>query len=278
MTRLLAHVEAAIDFVDEQDVEQDALADVTASLGTLAGEIEIMLDDQHRGERLRDGVRVVIAGAPNVGKSSLLNALARRDAAIVSPIEGTTRDAIEVTVDIAGVPVIFVDTAGLRDATEDQIEMLGMARTRQHLAEADLTLWIEAPDVAASPPEEIDSDSLRILNKADLLEEQADVSAYDLSMTALEALDIEVLVDKLAEVVAERYDFAEPALITRHRHRICLQNCLNSVRDALAATDQPLELVAENIRLAVREIGRIVGRVDVEDLLDVIFSDFCIGK
>ncbi|MDH3742616.1 MAG: tRNA uridine-5-carboxymethylaminomethyl(34) synthesis GTPase MnmE, partial [Hyphomicrobiales bacterium] len=123
-----------------------------------------------------------------------------------------------------------------------------------------------------------DSETLRILNKADLLTEPKDQPAYDLSMSALNQADIEVLVAKLAEMVKKRYHGDEPALITRHRHRVAVQNCLNSVTEALGAIDQPLELVAENIRLAVREIGRIVGRVDVEDLLDVIFQDFCVGK
>ena len=278
LTKVLAYTEAAIDFVDEEGVEESALKNVVQSLTGIKGDLAAMLDDQHRGERLRDGVRVVIAGAPNVGKSRLLNALARRDAAIVSPIEGTTRDAIEVAIDIAGVPVVFVDTAGLRTNSQDQIELLGMARTRQHIGEADLTIWVEAPDVEPAAESRFDSETLRILNKADLLTEPKDQPAYDLSMSALNQADIEVLVTKLAEMVKKRYHGDEPALITRHRHRVAVQNCLNSVTEALGAIDQPLELVAENIRLAVREIGRIVGRVDVEDLLDVIFQDFCVGK
>lgn len=278
LTKVVAHTEAAIDFVDEEGVEEGALKDVVVSLTRIKADLESMLDDEHRGERLRDGVRVVIAGAPNVGKSSLLNALARREAAIVSPIEGTTRDAIEVAIDIAGVPVVFVDTAGLRANSQDQIELLGMAKTRQHIGEADLTIWVEAPDVQSSPETGFDSDTFRILNKSDLLGGSKAQQRYDLSMSALSQADIEVLVAKLAQIFKERYHGNVPALITRHRHRVALQNCLDSVIEALDAADQPLELVAENIRLAVREIGRIVGRVDVEDLLDVIFQDFCIGK
>ena len=278
LVKVLAYVEASIDFVDEEGVEESALENVVTGLASIKTDLEKILDDRHRGERLRDGVRVVIAGPPNVGKSSLLNALARRDAAIVSPVEGTTRDAIEVAIDIAGVPVMFVDTAGLRDESEDEVELLGMAKTRRFMEDADLTVWVEAPDVESYPAMGLDSDTLRILNKVDLLEKSTISSEYDLEMSVLNDANLGLLVDKLAEMVTEQYHGGEPALITRHRHRTAIENCLKQVDAALEASEQPLELVAENLRLAVREIGRLVGRVDVEDLLDIIFQDFCVGK
>ena len=179
LVKVLAYVEASIDFVEEEGVEEGALANVVNGLTGIKVDLEAVLNDRHRGERLRDGVRVVIAGPPNVGKSSLLNALARRDAAIVSPVEGTTRDAIEVAIDIAGVPVVFVDTAGLRDGSEDEVELLGMAKTRRFMEEADLTIWVEAPDTRPYPGPRLDSETLRVLNKVDLLEKSAVLSHID---------------------------------------------------------------------------------------------------
>ncbi len=278
LTEILAHLEAAIDFVEEAGVEETALKNVQSGLTELRQTLTAYLDDHHRGERLRSGVKVVIAGAPNVGKSSLLNALARRDAAIVSPIEGTTRDAIEVAIDIAGVPVLFVDTAGLRQTSSDQIELLGMAKTEQHISEADLTIWIDAADAEPGKVPKFDSDALRILNKTDLLADSQLPHGYDLGMSALDPADVQILIDKLAVIVQAHYLADEPALIARHRHRVALQKCLGYVNQALDAKDRPLELIAESVRLASRELGRLVGRVDVEDLLDVIFGEFCIGK
>ncbi|MGI9462332.1 MAG: tRNA uridine-5-carboxymethylaminomethyl(34) synthesis GTPase MnmE, partial [Aestuariivirgaceae bacterium] len=226
LTATLAHIEAAIDFVDEEGVEEIALGNVHKDLDGLRRTLTGYLDDDHRGERLRDGVKVVIAGAPNVGKSSLLNALARRDAAIVSPIEGTTRDAIEVAIDIAGVPCLFVDTAGLRQATTDQIEQLGMARTAQHMRDADLTIWVSAPDVPPTDIPALDSDTLRVLNKIDLLDDRSASGQHDMALSALDEADVQTLIDKLAGIVANRFLDHEPAMITRHRHRVALENCL----------------------------------------------------
>lgn len=275
---ILARIEAAIDFVDEEGVEQAALEGVLPDLSALQTTLTEYLNDNHRGERLRDGVKVVIAGPPNVGKSSLLNALARRDAAIVSPIEGTTRDAIEVNIDLAGVPVTFVDTAGLRETSSDQIELLGMAKTTGHMSAADLIIWVEAPDVDTGQPPQTDSDTLRVLNKVDLPGGRQTACGYEVAISALDDGDVRKLVEILAVKVEAHYLSDEPALITRQRHRAALQDCLGHVSDALAAKGQPLELLAENVRLATRALSKLVGQVNAEDLLDVIFSEFCIGK
>ncbi len=278
LIRTLAHLEAAIDFVDEEGVEGEALALARPGLKEVRHQLVAILGDAHRGERLRDGVKVVIAGAPNVGKSSLLNALARREAAIVSPIEGTTRDAIEVAVDLAGVPVVIADTAGLRARSGDEIENIGMKRTRDLLAEADVVVWMSAPDVDRFGTDSFDSQALRILNKADLLTGDKVPKGYDAVISTRDAQSIDSLVDLLCDRVEAAYVGSEPAVVSRHRHRIALEACQAHIARALEAEGARLELVTESVRLAVRELGRVTGRVDVEDLLDVIFSEFCIGK
>ncbi|HEY9549671.1 MAG TPA: GTPase, partial [Kiloniellaceae bacterium] len=299
LTRVLAHLEAAIDFVEEElpaELEQATLAEAAA----VAGEIAAALDDHHRGERLREGLSVVILGAPNAGKSSLLNALARRDVAIVSETAGTTRDVVEVQLDLAGYPVILADTAGLRAmetavatgaAAQAAIEREGMARARARAAVADVTLLlvdIEAALQDASALEAVealfDSRAILLLNKADrcdaaavrrLCESLQDRNPVVISAKTGEGLDLSL--ERLVEAAGKVFGGGEEgAAITRVRHRRALEDC----REALsrAQTAELPELRAEELRLAVRALGRITGRVDVEDLLDIVFRDFCIGK
>jgi tRNA modification GTPase len=285
----LALVDAGIDFPDEGDVPGDLAVRALAIIGPLIDELQQAGAGQ--GERLREGLRVAIAGAPNVGKSTLLNRLARRDAAIVSPHAGTTRDVIEVHLDLAGYPVTVLDTAGLRDAA-DPVEQEGVRRAWSAVADADLVLWVvDAGEAKIGPLLAQPSATQRwiVLNKTDLLAAPAtDAAAAKVSdrLAGQTLLTISALtgagVDELVRVLgafAESFFTAEPALVTRERHRVAL-------RDASAALDGALrlgpqgsdELLAEQIRLATRALERLTGRIGVEDVLDVIFRDFCIGK
>ncbi|WP_336490724.1 tRNA uridine-5-carboxymethylaminomethyl(34) synthesis GTPase MnmE [Methylobacterium nigriterrae] len=270
----LAGAEAALDFSDEGDVDEAALdAGLLDEALALRDEIAAALADERRGERLREGFTVVIAGPPNAGKSTLLNALSRREAAIVSAQPGTTRDAIEVRCDLGGLPVILVDTAGLRE-TEDAIEAEGIARTRRRMASADLVLRLVPPDGAASPPLSAGARCLPVRTKADL----AGAPGEGLAVSALTGAGLDRLLDAIraeAEAALEGGD----ALITRERHRDALARCLAHLERVLAGADRlPPELVAEDLRLAVRALGEVAGQVGVEEMLDRLFSGFCIGK
>jgi len=285
LIRALAHLEAAIDFPDE-GLPSTVLSEVGDTVGHLEREILGHLADNRRGERLRDGLSIAILGPPNAGKSSLLNLLARREAAITSAVAGTTRDVIEVHLDLGGYPAIIADTAGLREA-RDAIEAEGVRRAKARAAEADLKLMV----LDVTRPEEadpgvralIDRDTLVVANKIDLAPNES-ASAWIDCLGATPALRIsvktgaglEALLARLTEELASRFDATDAPLITRARHRAALEECRAALRryDAAALP----ELAAEDLRLAARALGRITGRVDVEDLLDIIFRDFCIGK
>jgi tRNA modification GTPase len=276
LLRLLAHLEAAIDFPDEE-LPPEIEAEVAEGSRHLAEEIERHLADGHRGERLRDGIAVAIVGPPNAGKSSLLNQLARREAAITSPIAGTTRDVIEVAIDLAGFPVVLADTAGLRDSA-DVIEQEGLRRALKRAEEAELRLFVfdatrpeDAKGAAAWPG----PDTLLVANKIDLAAGRDMLPAAAISVSALTGKGLSALISALASRISQTHDVAAPVL-TRARHREALETALAALRRSLAA-GLP-ELRAEDLRLAWRSLGRITGRVDVEDLLDVIFRDFCLGK
>ena len=276
LLRLLAHLEAAIDFPDE-DLPAEIEARVAAETEALAAEIAEHLADGNRGERLRDGIAVAIVGPPNAGKSSLLNQLARREAAITSPIAGTTRDVIEVAIDLAGYPVVFADTAGLRDST-DLVEQEGLRRALARAEAAELRLFVfEAgrPKAAQGAVQWPGPDTLLVANKIDLVLDRSGLPAGTFALSALTGEGIPELTAAIAARIAETYDIAAPVL-TRARHREALETSVDSLGRSLAA-DLP-ELRAEDLRLAWRSLGRITGRVDVEDLLDVIFADFCLGK
>jgi tRNA modification GTPase len=284
LVRSLAHLEAYIDFPDEDlppEVDQGARDGILS----LAQAIDRHLADGHRGERLRDGLSAAIVGAPNAGKSSLVNALARRDAAIVSATAGTTRDLVEVHLDLGGYPVVLADTAGLRETAED-IEAEGIRRARARAAQADLkiavfdgTCW---PQLDSHTVNLVDDSTLVVINKGD----QFDAAPLQAILVAGQApLVVSVksgegmaaFLARLEEAVKARLEShgSAPAL-TRARHRAALEDCATCLHRSLMAP--ALELMAEDLRLAARALGRITGRVDVEDLLDVIFRDFCIGK
>ncbi len=270
----LAHLEAAIDFI-EDDLPDDLIAGLRPRVEALAAVISAHLSQARAGERLREGLTVVILGAPNAGKSSLLNRLAGREAAIVSSIAGTTRDPIEVHLDLDGLPVVLVDTAGLREAS-DEIEREGIRRAEARAARADLKLLLldaTAPETHEAMSGRFDSDTLLIINKADLA---AGAGLGALAVSARTGEGIEALVAAIAEKARQRLTPGAAAL-TRERHAVALRDCLDGLRRFLDAPEDP-ELAAEDLRLAARALGRITGRVDVEDVLDVIFSEFCIGK
>jgi tRNA modification GTPase len=274
-----ALTEAAIDFSDEGDVAGDAMERARAIVAKLEGEIAAHLDDGNRGEILRDGFRVVLAGPPNAGKSSLLNALARRDAAIVSEEAGTTRDVIEVRLDLDGLPVIVSDTAGIREP-QGAIEREGIRRTLAHARDADLVLWLsDATAPLGPPPAEVsgrgDTYFLPLASKIDIPGAAADGR---LGISAKTAAGLPELVATIAERARERIgDLSAPA-ITRERHRQNLLACAGALREFMRAPASEHELRAEDLRRAVQAIGRITGRVDVEDVLGEIFARFCIGK
>ena len=277
VTRVLAHLEAAIDFPDEDlppELEERILEEITE----LVGEIEHHLTDGHRGEKLRAGIMVAIIGPPNAGKSSLINRIARREAAITSPIAGTTRDVIEVAIDLQGYPVVVADTAGLRDSS-DAIEQEGFRRAMRRAEEAEIRLFVfdaahpaEARGVSAWPEPE----TLLVANKIDLIASpERDLPSIAFPISALTGEGVDALLSALGGRVGQSY-CSEAPVLTRARHRQALEEAASSLRRSLSATLP--ELRAEDLRLALRSLGRITGAVDVEDLLDIIFHDFCIGK
>ncbi|MFN4353918.1 tRNA uridine-5-carboxymethylaminomethyl(34) synthesis GTPase MnmE [Parvibaculum sp.] len=274
LMKALAYAEAEIDFPDEE-VPGDLIEKLGPEIAALAAEIAAHLNDGGKGERLRDGVEVAIVGPPNAGKSSLLNRLAKRDAAIVSGEAGTTRDVLEVRLDIGGVPVTLADTAGLREAG-GEIEREGVRRALAMAEAADLRIVVAAPD-AGGDFALARGDDIRVFNKLDLAGE---VPAGAIGVSALTGAGLERLEAALQDRIGAAFEAREHPVITRARHREGLRDCMVSLDRAGEALGRGLdaELVAEDLRLAARALGRITGRVDVEDLLDVIFRDFCIGK
>jgi tRNA modification GTPase len=278
LMRALARLEAYIDFPDE-GLPQQLLASIDLEIRQVGDSLAAELAG-HAAERLRDGLTIAILGAPNVGKSSIINRLAQREAAIVSSIAGTTRDVIEVRMDVSGYPVTLADTAGLR-ATADEIEAEGVRRALNRAEHADLKLLVfdggAWPRIDPETAKLIDDQAICVLNKADLLREPEPVAIEGraaLKLSCKTGLGLEALVERIA--AAARDGMSGGAVLTRARHRA-------AVAEAKAALDRAqsagqLELKAEDLRLAVRAIGRIAGRVDVEDVLDLIFKEFCIGK
>ncbi|PTM40431.1 tRNA uridine-5-carboxymethylaminomethyl(34) synthesis GTPase MnmE [Bosea sp. 124] len=272
LTEAMALLAAELDFSDEGDVSGPLLEQAQAVSAEVLADLRSALGSFGMGERVREGFVVVLAGPPNAGKSSLLNALARRDVAIVSPVAGTTRDAIEVRLDLSGVPVVLVDTAGLRESA-DPVESEGVRRARAFVARADLVLSLRAFD---SEPDRIHHDpgSIAIATKADL-PGVALPGELPISVMAGDGLDL-----LLATIVTRLTAFAqpEPALLTRERHRAAVTDAVGALERAAAARHGQAELLAEDIRLAVLALERLMGRIDVEDVLDQLFAGFCIGK
>jgi tRNA modification GTPase len=293
----LALVEARIDFSDEADVPEDLITPALHAARQLRDEIVAVLVDGGRGERLRDGLVVAIAGPPNAGKSTLLNRLARREAAIVSPYPGTTRDVIEVHFNLGGYPVTLLDTAGIRES-DDPLEQEGVRRARARSGAADLVLWVtdlSASGVSAGglDAEVTNRDSdfgavWQVRNKVDLVMGTLDLRSESKSITGVDqsftisagaGTGLNTLITALADHAEAYFTSGEAVFVTRQRHRQALEQTVAALDRALAhgGGDQE-ELIAEEMRAAGAALGRLTGRVDVEDVLDVIFRDFCIGK
>ena len=281
----LALQEAAIDFSDEADVAHDASAQSRDIVVDLVGRIRTYLDDGHRGEILRDGFRVVLAGPPNAGKSSLLNALARRDAAIVSPEPGTTRDVIEVRLDLNGLPVIVQDTAGIREGA-GAVEQEGIRRTMAHGRVADLVLWlVDAGDPVWDAPQDLcDRRVLEIivtkvdLARGDLPTSQDGPARSVLGLSSATGEGLQRLISLISQRASAQIGASEGPVITQARHRQALEDCVRCCNESLVQDAEQSELVAEDLRRAANALGRITGRIDAEDVLDQVFGRFCIGK
>ena len=277
-----ALVEAGIDFSDEGDVSSDLIAPALKKIVTLKSEIEETLEASARSERLREGLTVAIAGPPNAGKSTLLNRLARREAAIVSPHAGTTRDVIEVHLDLDGYPVTIIDTAGMRETT-DPVEQEGVRRARDRARTSDLVLWLTDAQDEAAPTLSGGDDHAPVWivrNKVDLLPAKGEArdgrTWFDIS--AARGDGVSELVAALVAYAQDYFGSGEMALVSRTRHRTLLRDTAAALGRAGEAVDRGDELIAEELRIAIHSLGRLTGRVDVEDILDVIFREFCIGK
>ncbi len=274
LIEISAMLEAAIDFPDE-DLPQNICDKVEQDVEKLRTEIAQHLDDKKIGQKIKDGLNLAIIGAPNVGKSSLINFLAQSDVAIVSEIAGTTRDVVEVHLSIAGVPVKISDTAGIRD-TDDLIEQEGIRRALQKAALADIKIFLLD---AANPilrQDLIDENTIIIVNKSDL---NANLNSLAVDFTAISItnnINTESLLKKLEEKINQLIPQQNSPLITQERYRISLKNSLSNLEQF--SLKKNIELAAEDLRMTAREIGKISGKVDVENILDVIFSRFCIGK
>jgi tRNA modification GTPase len=273
-----ALVEVGIDFSDEGDVPAELIAPALERIKALRDEIKEVLAVQGNAERLRDGLVVAIAGPPNVGKSTLMNQLARREVAIVSPHAGTTRDVIEVQLDLDGYPVTVIDTAGIRE-TEDPVEQEGVRRARARAAEADLVLWLADADGGETRDQE-SAPAWLVRNKIDLGDATAVAgkSTGEFRISAARGDGIAELVGALVGFAQDFFGSTEVGLISRERQRGLLMDTVASLERSLAAIGRGEELAAEDLRSAAFSLGRLLGRVDVEDILDVIFREFCIGK
>ncbi len=276
-----ALIEAGIDFSDEGDVPAELMQPALKVAAELRGEIQESLGKSARSERLREGLVVAIAGPPNAGKSTLLNRLANRDAAIVSPHAGTTRDVIEVNLDLAGYPLVLIDTAGIRES-DDPVEKEGVRRARARAAQADLVLWlVDASAAAEARSENFGAAVWTVFNKIDRVGGRggpAGEASGTFAISAETGQGVDGLTTALGMFAAEYFGTGESALVSRVRHRALLQDAADALGRATQSVQLGEEIVAEELRTASQALGRLTGRVDVEDILDAIFRDFCIGK
>jgi tRNA modification GTPase len=272
----MAAVETQIDFTDVEDASDFTLDSVRDATGRALERIDQALATADAAQRLRDGFTVVIAGPPNVGKSTLMNALAGRDVAITSPIAGTTRDVIEVFLDLRGYPVVLTDTAGIRES-DDPIEREGVLRARRTVANADLILWLD-DGCGGAPPDDA-GPVLPVRTKSDLMgADGAPSGPESVAISAKTGAGIERLLDAIAGLAEERMSSREPALLTLERHRRAFQDARQALTAALRPGEAEPELVAEDLRRAAAAMDRIVGRIGVEDVLGEIFARLCVGK
>ncbi len=274
LTRARALIEAELDFPDEEDVPGSVSDQVWADVASLVNELKSHLEQLEAGEIIRDGFKVVIAGRPNAGKSSLMNALAKRDVAIVTDIAGTTRDVLHVDLSMDGYLVKLYDTAGLRE-TDEIVEREGIRRAEKIIAEADLVIFIEDVSIE-SGAEELADDAVLVGTKSDLPRQSA--RPYDLLISTTHGTGLDALRALIVERLKTKVHPQSMAIPSRARHKETLTQALAALRTSLHDSDRGLDLRAEDLRVASDALGRVTGRVDVEDLLDVIFGEFCIGK
>ncbi|WP_440920223.1 tRNA uridine-5-carboxymethylaminomethyl(34) synthesis GTPase MnmE [Candidatus Pelagibacter sp.] len=283
LLKILAHVEAKIDFPDE-DLPNDILDEIKNNSNEVIKKIEKILNDQKVGERIREGFKIAILGPTNAGKSSLINHLSNRDVAIVSEIAGTTRDVIETHLNIDGYPVIISDTAGIRES-KDEIEKKGIKLSLNRAEEADLKLVVvdakslDFNDVLRGL---LDENAILVINKSDLLEKEIDSEIKNLNHVLISIKDnknIDELISKIKNNLKNKFITSDDILITRERHRQHLEQCLDHLNNFNQKKEiEDFDKAAEDLRLATRHLGMIVGKVDVEEILGSIFNDFCIGK
>lgn len=279
----LGLIEAGLDFSDEGDIGAKTFADATSIIAVLAPAVRHHLEDGHRGEILRDGFRVALTGPPNAGKSSLLNALAQRDVAIVSEEAGTTRDVIEVRLDLAGLPVVVSDTAGFRE-TQGSIEREGIRRSQAAAEAADLVLWLtdaREPETVLPPEIAAVADrTLLVLNKVDLMPGGKAPPLPDdmVPLSVKSGAGLDDLIRRVTVIAQERIGHQGEPVLTQIRHRTLVEACAFALEAFLKGSTEDVELRAEDLRRAADSLGRITGRIDVEDVLDHIFGRFCIGK
>ena len=281
LIKSLSYIEAKIDFA-EDDLPEKVLKEVHKFIKVIHQDIKKILENNKVGEKIRDGFRVSIIGEVNAGKSSLLNLLSKREVAIVSEEEGTTRDVIETFLNLDGYPVILADTAGIREA-KNEVEKKGISLALGKSKEADLNIIMidNASKVINSKIIDlINKDSIVLLNKSDIKDNQNHKFDADTILVSVkDNKNIDILIKKLKEKLSNKFTTNNSALITRERHRVKLKECLKEI-DNFMKKDQnkDIELAAEDLRMATRHLGSIVGKVDVEEILGSIFKDFCIGK
>ena len=283
LLKILSHVEAKIDFPDE-DLPKDASHEITETSKQVSSEIQKVLKDQKIGEIIREGFKIAIVGPTNVGKSSLLNYLSKKDVAIVSETAGTTRDVIETHLNLDGYPVIVSDTAGIRDS-KDEIEKKGIKLALKRAEEADLRLVVIEPkslDFTGFLKDLFDKNSILIINKSDLLKRQLDPQIKKLDhvlISIIKNTNLDILINKIIKKLKDKFISSEDILITRERHRQHLEQCVEHLMNFNDKNkNDDLDKGAEDLRLATRHLGMIVGKVGVEEILGSIFNDFCIGK
>ena len=283
LLKILSHVEAKIDF-PEEDLPNNILDEIKNNSDEVINKIKKILNDQKVGERIREGFKIAILGPTNAGKSSLMNHLSNRDVAIVSEIAGTTRDVIETHLNIDGYPVIISDTAGIRDS-QDEIEKKGIKLSLNRAEEADLKLVVvdaKSPDFTDVLKGLLDENAILVINKSDLLEKDIDPEIKKTNHVLIsikENKNIEELILKIKNNLKNKFLTSDDILITRERHRQHLQQCLDHLNNFNQKKEiEDFDKAAEDLRLATRHLGMIVGKVDVEEILGSIFNDFCIGK
>ncbi|MFN3890024.1 MAG: tRNA uridine-5-carboxymethylaminomethyl(34) synthesis GTPase MnmE [Beijerinckiaceae bacterium] len=269
-----ALIEACLDFPDEAEIPADLTDSIRGDLKELAGSFEAALKGRERAEIIRDGGVVLIAGPPNSGKSTLLNRIAERDVAIISDIPGTTRDLIEITIDIRGLPVTFIDSAGIRE-TQDPVESEGIARTRARAAQAHAVIWLEAPPDVSNASSIVHPVLVRVASKCDI----SPAMPGRMSISAKTGAGVLELLDHVCDLIFPNLNRAESSLLSTQRQFDCVQSGLTSVSQASAhMSQQELELAAEELRLASQRLEELTGVISNDALLDEVFGRFCLGK